>query len=111
MSGTKAGGLKASETNRKKFGKDFYKRIGAKGGSRGHNGGFAANPVLARLAGAKGGRLSKRGPAVNKPKTKYLRELNKKYKGVTVGDVLNGHVAIDVTDKIHFVKGKTECLN
>lgn len=106
MSGTKAGGLKASETNKKKFGNDFYKRIGAKGGSRGHSGGFAANPVLARLAGAKGGRLSKRGPSSKRTyKTPYMKELNKKYKGVTVGDVLNGHVAIDVTDKVHFVKG------
>lgn len=105
MSGTHSGGLKASETNKKKFGNDFYKTIGVKGGKNGHSGGFAANPTLARLAGAKGGRLSKRGPAINKPKTKYLRELNKQYKDVTVGDVLNGHVAIDVTDKVHFVKG------
>lgn len=67
MPGTKLGGLKAAATNKAKYGPDFYKIQGAKGGSMGHTGGFAANPELARLAGAKGGRLSKRGPA--KPKT------------------------------------------
>ena len=55
MSGTKAGGLKAAQTNREKYGR--------KGGQNGHTGGFAANPALARIAGAKGGRISRRGPA------------------------------------------------
>lgn len=63
MAGTKLGGLKAAETNKKLHGEDFYARIGQKGGQNGHTGGFAANPTLARLAGAKGGRNSKRGPA------------------------------------------------
>ena len=63
MSGTKAGGIKAAQTNRTKYGREFYSRIGQKGGKLGHTGGFAANPTLAKLAGAKGGRLSKRGPA------------------------------------------------
>ncbi len=63
MAGTKAGGLKARETNMAKYGADFYARIGAKGGRNGHTGGFAANPELARRAGAKGGRISRRGPA------------------------------------------------
>lgn len=63
MSGTKLGGLKAAETNRKKYGEDFYHHIGEIGGKAGHTGGFAANPALARLAGAKGGKMSKRGPA------------------------------------------------
>lgn len=40
---------------------DFYKRIGAIGGRNGTTGGFAANPELARIAGAKGGRISRRG--------------------------------------------------
>jgi len=61
MSGTKAGGLKAAKTNKELHGEDFYKRIGKKGGFNGHTGGFFANPELARLAGAKGGRSSKRG--------------------------------------------------
>lgn len=63
MAGTKAGGLKARETNFMKHGRDFYKNIGRKGGQNGHTGGFAANPELARTAGAKGGRISRRGPA------------------------------------------------
>lgn len=63
MSGTKAGGMKAAATNKAKYGKEFYSRIGQKGGQNGHTGGFAANRALARIAGAKGGRISRRGPA------------------------------------------------
>lgn len=63
MVGTKAGGQKAAATNILKHGKDFYKRIGAKGGRNGRTGGFAANPELARILGAKGGRISRRGRA------------------------------------------------
>lgn len=61
------GGLKAAETNRKKQGEDFYQRIGRIGGRNGNTGGFHANPELARLAGRKGGRISRRGP-VTKPR-------------------------------------------
>lgn len=64
MSGTKAGGLKAAATNKEKYGEGFYARIGAKGGRNGHTGGFASNPELARIAGAIGGKKSKRGPSV-----------------------------------------------
>jgi hypothetical protein len=60
MAGTKAGGRSAAETNYDRHGRDFYKRIGAIGGSKGHTGGFAANRELARIAGAKGGRISRR---------------------------------------------------
>lgn len=60
MSGTKAGGRKARETNLKKYGKDFYRILGSKGGQNGHTGGFAANPELARRAGSIGGRKSRR---------------------------------------------------
>lgn len=60
MAGTKAGGLKAAQTNLERHGSDFYARIGAKGGSNGHTGGFASNPALARVAGRKGGRISTR---------------------------------------------------
>lgn len=63
MAGTRAGGLKAAATNKKKNGDDFFKRIGAIGGRNGHTGGFYANRELARKAGAKGGRISRRKPA------------------------------------------------
>jgi hypothetical protein len=63
MAGTKTGGQKAAAKN---LAKDpfFYAKIGAKGGQNGHTGGFAANPDLARIAGAKGGRISRRKKAV-----------------------------------------------
>lgn len=64
MAGTKAGGQKAAQTNKAKHGSDFYAKIGAKGGKLGKTGGFAANPELARIAGAKGGRISRRKKAV-----------------------------------------------
>lgn len=64
MAGTKKGGEKAAATNKAKHGADFYAKIGAKGGRLGRTGGFAANPDLARIAGAKGGRISRRKKAV-----------------------------------------------
>ena len=48
MAGTKAGGQKAAATNKALHGSDFY----------------AANPALARIAGAKGGRISRRGKKI-----------------------------------------------
>lgn len=60
MAGTKAGGKAAAATNKAKYGADFYARIGAIGGKKGTTGGFAANRELARIAGAKGGRISRR---------------------------------------------------
>lgn len=59
MAGTREGGLKAKSKNISKD-PNFYAKIGAKGGKNGHTGGFAANPELARIAGAKGGRISRR---------------------------------------------------
>ena len=32
MAGTKEGGLKAAATNKKKYGKNFYAQLGARGG-------------------------------------------------------------------------------
>ena len=64
MAGTKKGGTEAAMTNKKKYGPDFYARIGAMGGKKGHTGGFAAGKEgreRARKFGAIGGRLSRRG--------------------------------------------------
>lgn len=66
MAGTEKGGKAAAATNKKKYGPDFYAKIGAAGGKRGHTGGFAAGKEgreRARKFGAIGGRLSRRGKA------------------------------------------------
>jgi uncharacterized protein len=60
MAGTQQGGRAAAATNRAKYGADFYAKIGAMGGKRGRTGGFWANRELAREAGRKGGRISRR---------------------------------------------------
>lgn len=60
MAGTVAGGRAAATTNKQRYGNDFYAKIGAIGGRKGKTGGFYANRELARIAGAKGGRISKR---------------------------------------------------
>lgn len=70
MAGTLTGGQKAAETNKKKYGKDFYKINGAKGGRLGRTGGFASKfpgkdgltgKQRASIAGLKGGTISRRG--------------------------------------------------
>ncbi len=65
MAGTKAGGKKTAETNYKKYGPDFYKKIGAKGGREGHTGGFYwmkqnGQEDRIRSIGQVGGRISRR---------------------------------------------------
>jgi len=64
MPGTKIGGVHAAKTNKERHGEDFYVRIGAIGGKKSRGGGFAANPELARIAGRKGGSVSKRKKVV-----------------------------------------------
>lgn len=65
MAGTQAGGMKAAQKNLAKD-PNFYAKIGRKGGQNGHTGGFAANPKLAAIAGAKGGRISRRTKKADK---------------------------------------------
>lgn len=69
MAGNPTGGQRAAQTNKEKYGSDFYKKIGAKGGAKGHTGGFASQHVgadgltgreRARIVGSQGGRTSKR---------------------------------------------------
>jgi general stress protein YciG len=64
MAGTQEGGKRAAETNIKKYGEDFYKKIGSKGGANGRTGGFYYSKVngldLHIEAGRKGGTISKR---------------------------------------------------
>lgn len=68
MAGTKVGGRAARDTNYANHGKDFYARIGAKGGRASTTGGFT-DRELARVAGAKGGSKSRRTgiPNSNRP--------------------------------------------
>lgn len=69
MAGTVNGGKKAAVVNKTKYGRDFYAEIGRKGGKRGKTGGFASykkgadgltGRERARLAGSKGGQISRR---------------------------------------------------
>lgn len=75
MAGTPQGGARAAATNKSKYGADFYAMIGAKGGQNGKTGGFASDKKgadgltgreRARLAGSKGGRISRRTKAGKK---------------------------------------------
>lgn len=71
MSATRAGGLKAATTNKERYGEDFFRRIGSKGGQASTTGGFAANRELAREAGRIGGSVSRKNrkePYVRQPK-------------------------------------------
>lgn len=70
MAGTIGGGRKAAETNKAKYGPDFYRNIGRKGGTNGHDGGFASRdlgkdgltgPERAKIYGSIGGKVSRRG--------------------------------------------------
>ncbi len=72
MAGNAIGGRKAAAKNLAKD-PNFYAKIGAKGGRNGSTGGFASQVVgedgltgaeRARIAGANGGRVSRRRKAV-----------------------------------------------
>jgi hypothetical protein len=63
MAGTKSGGMAAARTNKERYGKNFYRELGAKGGRASKTGGFAAGEEgreRARVFGAIGGKKSKR---------------------------------------------------
>lgn len=70
MAGTREGGKKAAETNKKRYGHNFYRLLGEEGGKIGRNGGFASEKVgsdgltgkeRAKLVGSIGGKASRRG--------------------------------------------------
>lgn len=78
MAGNSIGGRKAAAKNLARD-PDFYAKIGAKGGQKGKTGGFASNVVgedgltgaqRARIAGAKGGRISRRSKTAQVVATK-----------------------------------------
>lgn len=60
MAGNRKGGKQASATNKRLYGDDFYKRLGAKGGKRSRGGGFGqgeAGKARARVWGKLGGQM------------------------------------------------------
>ena len=61
--GNPEGGRQAAATNIKRYGRDFYTRLGKMGGKAPHSKprGFAAHPELASEAGRLGGSRSRRG--------------------------------------------------
>lgn len=60
---TKAGAQKARAALLEKFGPNYWRELGARGGAASRKCGFYANRELAREAGKKGGKVSKRtGP-------------------------------------------------
>lgn len=60
MSGTRAGGVRAAATNKLRYGPNYYRQLGKKGGEVSRGGGFAANSQLARTAGRMGGQVSRK---------------------------------------------------
>lgn len=60
MAGTLEGGKRAAETNKARFGEDYYKLMGVAGGKASRGGGFT-DRERARAAGIKGGKASRRG--------------------------------------------------
>jgi general stress protein YciG len=60
MSGTREGGLAATQTNRLKHGPDFYARLGKLGGAAGRGHKFAHGKVDPAVAGKLGGRKSRK---------------------------------------------------
>lgn len=89
MAGTVSGGKRAAKTNKAIHGKDFYVRIGRKGGHNSTHGGFASDkvgkdgltgPERARLAGAKGGTRSSRAGVKNGEGKIHQKEVEPKKK-------------------------------
>ena len=59
MAGTKAGSKKSVATIKQKYGDDWYKKIGRKGGSVTGPNKQKKTKILTKLSGADGGRLSR----------------------------------------------------
>lgn len=64
MAGTRKGGLKAAQTNKQRYGENFFKTIGKAGGTVSRGGGFAKlaanDPEKLKEISSRGGKNSKR---------------------------------------------------
>ena len=86
--GSEAASRRWRKTMLAKYGEEGLREMmrvnGAKGGRNGHKGkGFAANPELARKAGAKGGKISRRGPAKKTTATKKVAAKREEFTRLT----------------------------
>lgn len=63
-----------AKTMRDKYGEDYFQKIGAMGGKIKTPKGFGVNKELARLAGAKGGRVSRRGKVEKEERSEFKEE-------------------------------------
>lgn len=61
MAGTKAGGKVAANTNKHRYGANFYQNIGAIGGKKGTGHEYGHGMVDPRINGSLGGKKSRKG--------------------------------------------------
>ena len=113
MAGTKAGGLKAAATNKKKYGKHFYANIGREGGKVSSTGGFATKNhrgeyMLAKLAGAIGGKKSRRGKTgIGKAtKARIIEALEYRTAGYSTREIADIMQVKEPTVKVWFKREK-----
>lgn len=111
MSGTKEGAIKSAATNKRRYGDDFYRNIGRKGGRNGHTGGFAKDVARARIAGAVGGTASRRnGPKIVDVRYKVLHDIPDDIVITGIADMKDGYLAKTTTKQRNFgnnERGKT----
>jgi uncharacterized protein len=109
MAGSIEGGKKAAATNKDKFGKDYYKKVGALGGKAKVPKGFAISGKAIE-AGRKGGTISRRKPTVKKvnaPKdSKVTTEMGEKYEEVITDISAPRWLANTATRLGHFIPGR-----
>ncbi len=67
------------ETMRKKYGADYYRLMGSRGGKASSGGGFAADPIRASRAGRLGGLVGRRGE--HKLSPEEVEKIKKEYEG------------------------------
>ena len=107
MAGTKAGGLKAAQTNKQQFGDDFYRRIGSKGGKNGkgpdYKGGFSADRERAKIAGAKGGSISRRGSKYQKTFEENIEAIKSTINSTATLKDLADSMGVPYTSLLHYV--------